>query len=324
MTVTDQRDAAAASRTAPRVRRPTSRLRRREAVAAYLFTSPFIIGFLIFTAFPMLFSIYMSFHEWDIARPPEWVGLGNYARMAEDELVAKAVFNTIFYVALSVPLGLSLSFGLALLLNMRLRGAGIWRTLFYLPAVVPVVATTILWMWIFNKNFGLLNAMLEPLGVEKISWLGDPRYTKLSLVIMSMWGAGGGTVILLAALKNVPAELYEAATIDGAGSWQRFRHITVPMISPVLFFQLIIGIIGALQIFTQAYVLAGRNSSAFGGPRNSLLFFVPYLYQNAFRFFKLGYASALAWSLFLVIVLITVVQFRTLGRRVYYEVDQRR
>jgi multiple sugar transport system permease protein len=196
--------------------------------------------------------------------------------------------------------------------------------LFYLPAVVPAVATTILWMWIFNKDFGLLNSLLVALGMEKVSWLGDPRFTKPSLIIMGLWGAGGGTVILLAALKNMPGELHEAATIDGANAWQRFWYITIPMVSPALFFQLIVSVIGTLQIFTQAYVLVGRNSTSFGGPRNSLLFFVPYLYLNAFRFFKLGYASALAWALFVVIVLVTLLQFRMLGRRVYYEFDVRR
>jgi multiple sugar transport system permease protein len=311
-------------RRAPRRAGRLSSLARREALAAYLFTAPFLLGFLLFTAFPMLFSIYISFHEWSTTSAPVWVGAENYVRVFNDKLVRTAAYNTVYYVVFSVPIGLSLSFGLALLLNQRVRGEGVWRTLFYLPSVVPAVATTILWMFIFNTDFGLLNAMLAPLGIEKIKWLGDPRFTKPSLIIMSLWGAGGGTVILLAALKNVPAELYEAATIDGASALQRFRHITIPMISPALFFQLIISVIGALQLFTQAYVLVGRNASSFGGVRNSLLFFVPYLYQNAFRFFKLGYASALAWMLFVVIVVITLIQFRTLGNRVYYEFDQRR
>lgn len=323
MAVTNNRDSAVARGLRPRARRMSS-LARREALAAYIFTAPFTLGFLLWTAFPMAFSIYMSFHQWDITRPPEWVGLDNYARLLTDPLFRIAVLNTLYFVAFSVPLGLAVSFGLALLLNQRVRGEGVWRTIFYLPAVVPAVATTILWMWILNKDFGILNALLAPLGIPKISWLVDPRFTKPSLIIMSLWGAGGGTVILLAALKNVPAELYEASKIDGANAWQRFRHITTPMVSPALFFQLIMSVIGSLQIFTQAYVLVGRNSTSFGGARNSLLFFVPYLYQNAFRFFKLGYASAMAWVLFIVIVLITLLQFRTLGRRVYYEFDQQR
>jgi len=301
-----------------------SALRRREALAAYLFTAPFLLGFLIFTLFPMLFSIYMSFHEWNITTPPEPVGLENYARLLTDPQFQIAVGNTLYYVLLSVPLGLVTSFSLALLLNQRVRGEGIWRTLFYLPSVVPAVATTILWMWIFNKDFGLLNALLANFGIAKVSWLGDPNFTKPSLILMSLWGAGGGTVILLAALKNVPVELYEAATLDGANAWQRFWRITIPMVSPALFFQLIMSVIGALQIFTQTYVLVGRNGGSFGGPRNSLLFFVPYLYLHAFRFFKLGYASAMAWVLFIAIVLITLVQFKVLGSRVYYEFDSRR
>ncbi len=322
MALTNKRDLSVARQGAGRGL--LSSLARREALAAYLFTAPFVLGFLIFTLFPMLFSIYMSFHEWDITRPPEPVGFENYGRLLSDPQFRIAVGNTLYYVLFSVPLGLAVSFGLALLLNQRVRGEGIWRTLFYLPSVVPAVATTILWMWIFNKDFGLLNALLANFGIAKISWLGDPAYTKPSLILMSLWGAGGGTVILLAALKNVPAELYEAATLDGAGPFQRFWHITVPMISPALFFQLIMSVIGALQIFTQTYVLVGRNGGSFGGPRNSLLFFVPYLYLHAFRFFKLGYASAMAWVLFLAIVVITLIQFRALGRRVYYEFDSRR
>lgn len=322
MALTNKRDLSVAR---PRAARGMlASLARREALAAYLFTAPFLLGFLIFTLFPMVFSIYMSFHEWDITRPPEPVGVENYARLLSDPQFRLAVGNTLYYVLVSVPLGLAASFGLALLLNQRVRGEGIWRTLFYLPSVVPAVATTILWMWIFNKDFGLLNALLSNIGIAKISWLGDPAYTKPSLILMSLWGAGGGTVILLAALKNVPVELHEAATLDGASTLQRFWHITIPMISPALFFQLIISVIGALQIFTQTYVLVGRNGGSFGGPRNSLLFFVPYLYLHAFRFFKLGYASAMAWVLFLAIVAITLVQFRTLGSRVYYEFDSRR
>ncbi|WP_026370729.1 carbohydrate ABC transporter permease [Kallotenue papyrolyticum] len=301
-----------------------SRLAQQEALAAYVFIAPFVLGLLIFTAFPMLFSLVISFHTWDLTRPPEWVGLENYRQVFRDPLVRIAAGNTILYVVFSVPLGLGLSFALALLLNQRVRGEGLWRTIFYIPSVVPLVATTILWMVIFNTEYGILNALLQLLGLPKIRWLTDPRFTKPSLILMSLWSSGGSTVILLAALKQVPLELYEAATIDGASAWQRFRLITIPMISPALFFQLVTGVIFSLQIFTQAYVLAGRNVSAFGGPRNSLLFFVPYLYQNAFRFFKLGYASALAWILFAVIITMTLVQFHVLGRRVYYEFDRPR
>lgn len=297
---------------------------RKEALAAYLFVSPFIIGFLVFTLFPMLFSIYMSFSEWDIARPPVWVGLQNYQAMFSDKVLGQAWYNTLFFVIFSVPLTLAFSFALALLLNRKMKAGGVWRTVFYLPAVMPAVATTILWLWIFTKDFGLLNYILSPLGLPKISWLGDPNYTKISLIIMSLWQAGGGTVILLAALKNVPQELYEAAMIDGANSWQRFRHITIAMVSPALFFQLIISMIGALQMFTQTYVLAGRNQNSPGGPRNSLMFYVMYLYLNAFRYFNMGYASAMAWVLFFVIVLITLIQFKTLGNKVYYEFETRR
>ncbi|NOK61841.1 MAG: sugar ABC transporter permease [Chloroflexi bacterium AL-W] len=301
-----------------------SSLEKKEAIAAYLFVAPFIIGFLLFTLFPMVASFFISFTEWDIARDPEWIGLENYAAMLEDEVLGIAIYNTIFFVIISVPLGLLTSFSLAVLLDQRVHLVGMWRTLFYLPSVMPAVATTILWIWIFNKDFGLLNAMLQWFGLPKVSWLVDPRFTRYTLIIMSLWQAGGGTVILLAALKNVPTELYEAATIDGASGWQRFFFITIPMVSPALFFQLIIGVIGAIQIFAQSYVLSGRSTTSPGGPRNSLMFYVLYLYLNAFRYFNIGYASALAWLLFMVIVIITVVQFKTVGRLVYYEVDQRR
>jgi multiple sugar transport system permease protein len=321
MDATQAREIAAAPQAQPR---PFFTLARREALAAYLFTAPFTLGFLLFIAYPMAFSIYLSFHDWNFIDAPVWAGLEHYIKVFTDPLVRIASYNSLYMTLIGVPLGLTISFALAILLNQRVRGEGVWRTLFYLPSVVPAVATTILWLFIFNKEFGLLNGLLANFDIEKISWLGDHRYTKISLIIMGTWGAGGGTVILLAALKNVPVELYEAATIDGANAWHRFRYITIPMVSPALFFQLVTGVIFTLQIFTQAYVLVGRNSTSFGGPRNSLLFFVPYLYQNAFRFFNAGYASALAWVLFVVIVLITLVQFRVWGSRVYYEFDQRR
>lgn len=303
-------------------RRPQklSRLARREALAAYLFISPFLAGFLLFTIFPMAFSLFISTNEWDIARPPIWVGLGNYLAMARDQVFWKAVFNTAYFASFSVPLSLVASLALAALLNQQVKGTGIWRTIFYLPSLMPAVASMVLWIWIFNRDFGLLNAILSHLGVEKISWLGDPRYTKPSLVIMNLWQTGGSTVIFLAALKGVPAEFYDAAQIDGAGRWQRFRHITIPMISPVLFLQLIMGLIWALQVFTQVYVLSTRARNSPGGVRNSLMFYVLYLYLNAFRYWKMGYASALAWVLFIIILAITLVQFRTVGRLVYYEV----
>ncbi len=297
-----------------------SRLARREAVAAYLFISPFLAGFLLFTLFPMVFSLFISLNEWDIARPPVWQGLANYAHMFEDKIFWTAVSNTAYYALLSVPLSLATGLGLALILNEKVKGTGIWRTIFYLPSLMPAVASMLLWIWIFNRDFGLLNAALAPFGVSKISWLGDPRFTKPSLILMGLWQTGSGTVIMLAALKGVPSELYDAAQIDGAGRWQRFLHITIPMISPVLFLQLIVGIIYGLQMFTQAFVLAARARNSPGGVRNSLMFYVLYLYLNAFRYWKMGYASALAWMLFLVILAITFVQFKTVGKLVYYEV----
>ncbi len=296
---------------------------RREALVAYLFVAPFILGLLIFIIFPMGFSLYMSFTSWDVARPPEWIGLENYAALAEDELVHTAVYNTFFFTVFSVPLGIGVALGLAMLLNQNVRGAGLWRTLFYMPSLVPAVATTLLWVWIFNKDYGIFNAFLGLFNIPHISWLGDPRYIKPSLIIMSLWQSGGGTVIFLAALKSVPQEYYDASQLDGANAWQRFWHITLPLISPALFFMLTTGFIFSLQSFNNVYVLASRPGgvNSPGGPRNTWLFYVLYLYLNAFRYWKMGYASALAWALFVVIVIITLIQFRTVGARVYYETE---
>jgi len=291
------------------------KLARSEAIDCYTFISPWIIGFLIFTVGPMLFSIGLSFCKWDIFRPAGFVGLNNYQKVAADPLFAKSLANTLFYTVFAVPLGIAGALALSLLLNRKIRGISIYRTIYYLPAILSGVAVALLWRWIFNPDYGVLNAILaDTFGVgHPPQWLMDERWSKPSLILMSLWGIGGGMVIFLAGLQGIPEQLYEAAEIDGANVLQRFRHITLPMLSPVIFFNLIMGVIGSFQVFTQVYIMTG------GGPANSTLFYVLYLFNNGFRFFKMGYASALAWVLFVIIMAVTLVQFKLAGRWVYYE-----
>jgi len=287
--------------------------RRREALAAYLFLSPWILGFVIFLAGPMIASLYLSFTEYKIIRPAVWLGVANYTRMFSDELFYHSLKVTVTYTTFSVPLGMVFALCIALLLNQKVVLSGMFRTIFYLPSVISGVAVAIVFAWIFNYRFGILNYFLSLLGIQGPSWLGHPRWTLWAFVIMSLWGIGGTVVIFLAALQGVPQALYEAAEIDGAGAWRRFLNITLPMISPAILFVLIMGVIGTLQTFTQAYVMTG------GGPANATLFYILYLYKNAFNWFEMGYASALAWVLFLIILALTLIMLRSSTRWVYYE-----
>jgi multiple sugar transport system permease protein len=279
----------------------------------YLFISPWIVGFLVFTAGPMLASLFFSFTQYDIAHPPKWIGLDNYNTMVHTDLFWKSLGVTTYYSLVSVPLGIVISLAIALLLNQRVRGMAFFRTIFYTPAVVSGVAVSLLWLWMFDAQFGLINWGLSFLGIQGPQWLLDENSVIPALIIMSLWGIGGGIVIYLAGLQGIPTELYEAAAIDGANGWRKFRNITLPMMSGVIFFNLIIGIINSFQIFTQAYIMTG------GGPHYASLFYVLYLYQNAFQYFNMGYASALAWVLFLIVLGITLAVFKSSGRWVYYE-----
>lgn len=282
----------------------------------YSFTFPWILGFLLLTAGPMLYSLYLSFTNFSGFGTPEWTGIDNYTRMfTEDPLFWTSLWNTVFYSMLSVPLSLITGYLLAVLLNQKVKFIGIFRTIFYLPSIVPTVATALLWTLIFQPNFGIANAMLDFFGLPTSLWLLSEQMVKPTLVIMSLWGIGGGMVIYLASLQEVPRSLYEAAELDGASTWQKFWNITVPITSPVIFFQLIMGLIGALQVFTEAYVV----SSGSGGPNYQSMFFVFYLYQQGFRYFNQGYGSALAWVLFVIVLLLTAFVFRSVGRKVYYE-----
>lgn len=290
---------------------------RREAITGYLFVAPAVLGFLLWVAGPMLFSAWLSLTEWDLLTPPRFVGVRNYVTMFNDPLFWQSLRVTFYFTVVSVPLFQALSFAVALLMNVKVRGIAIFRTIYYLPSIVPVVANAMLFAWIFNSDFGLLNAGLRAVGLPKILWLQDPRWAMPALITMTMWGIGGAMLIYLAGLQGVPQQLYEAAEIDGANYWHRFRHVTVPMMSSVIFFNLVLGLIGALQTFTQGYIITN------GGPRNATLFYALYLYRQAFTNFKMGYAAALAWVLFVIVLVLSLLVFRYLGRQVYYEDEGR-
>ncbi len=293
--------------------RRRSRLLWSEYRDAYLMVSPFVVGFLVFTAGPMLASIALTFMRWELVVPPQWIGLENFQQLIGDRYVSIALANTAYYTFLAVPLGLIVALLIALLLNWRVPFISYHRTIFYLPSVTPIVASTLLWAYVFNPQFGLANAALEVFGLPAQRWFWDPVSAKPSFVIMSMWGFGSAMVIFLAGLQGIPAHLYEAASIDGAGRFTRFWHVTIPMLTPTIFFNLVMGMIGSFQVFTAAYIITN------GGPADSTLFYVLYLFRNAFQFFKMGYASALAWLLFVIIMAFTLLQFWLSRRWVYYE-----
>ncbi|WP_125132870.1 sugar ABC transporter permease [Microbacterium sp. 10M-3C3] len=297
------------------------RYNRREALAGYLFISPWIIGFLIFTAGAMAYSLFISFSDYNLAtnsaRP---VGVDNYARLFEDPRVAVSLSNTLFYVVMAVPLEIIFALVLAMLLNRVGRGAGVFRTLYYLPKMTPAVATASVFFLLLNGNSGAVNQALRAVGLPGPQWLVDPAWVKPSIVIMALWTVAGTMVIFLAALKNVPVELYEVASIDGAGPIRKFFSITLPMISGAMFFNVIVLSIAAFQIFDQAYVLFWRDQSN-ASPEASL-FYAIYLFQQAFRQFDFGFAAAMAWLLFVLILIVTLIQVKFGNRFVYYEGDR--
>lgn len=248
--------------------------------------------------------------------PPKWIAFGNYGRLLHDPLFWRSLYNTLYYTIISVPVSTVLAIAVALLLNMKVHGQSIYRTIFYLPSVVPIVASSVLWLWLFNPSFGLINSFLRAVGLPAPGWLFSQLWVKPSLIIMGLWGLGAPIVIYLAALQGVPQELYEAAELEGCGRWRRIWHITVPMISPVILFNVIMGLINSFQYFTQAYVMTQ------GGPDNASLFYAVYLYRQAFQYLNFGYASAMAWLLFIVILAATVLVFRSSAKWVYYGGDR--
>jgi multiple sugar transport system permease protein len=278
----------------------------------YLFIAPWIIGFIVFTAGALLGSFSISLTEWNIVGAPIFIGLENYRKMVEDEFFWKSLKVTLLYL-FNVPLNLTLGLLLALLLNQKIKGVGIFRTIFYLPSVTAGVAVSLLWMWIFNPRFGVINVLLKMIGIIGPAWLGSETWALPALIMMSIWGVGGGMLIYLGALQGIPTTFYEAATLDGAGVWKKFLYITIPMVTPVLLLNLIMGVIVSFQSFTQAYIMTQ------GGPNYATLFYVLYLYEQAFRWFNMGYAAALSWVLFLLILVCTYLIFRTSSHWVYYE-----
>ena len=285
----------------------------RQAWEGRLFALPFILGFLAFWLYPLAYSIYLVFQEWDLLTPPRFVGLDNVAKLLTDESIGISLANTAYYTFIGVPLQLLLALALALLLNIKTRGLALYRTLFYLPAMTPIVASAIVWLQILHPEFGILNSFLTTLGLKPVNWLFDPQAAKPAFILMTLWSVGPQMVIFLAGLQGVPQSLYEAAEIDGAGRIQRFFAITIPLISSITFFNLVVGIIASFQVFTTAFIMTQ------GGPQNATLFLVLYLYRNGFQYFKMGYASAIAWMLFFIIVIFTVLQFRLASRWVYEE-----
>jgi multiple sugar transport system permease protein len=291
---------------------------RKEGITFYLLISPWLLGFLFFILGPMVSSLYISFTNWDLLTNSKWIGLENYIKaFTGDDLFWQSLKVTMIYSLFSVPLGLIVSLGVAMLLNQAVRGMRIFRTIFYLPAVVSGVSVMVLWMYIFNPQIGLLNTFLGYLGINGPGWIFDPKWAMVSIIIMGLWGVGGGIIIWLAGLNGIPDYLYEAADLDGASKFQKFMHITIPMLTPTIFFNLITGIIGALQTFGQAYVMTK------GGPMNSTLFFNYYLFKKAFEEFDMGYASALAWILFIIIFIFTLLVFKSSAFWVHYEGERK-
>ena len=287
---------------------------RRNLFVGLAFISPWIAGFLVFTLYPVCASLFLSFCDYDVLTSPVWIGTLNYSELVADSIFWKSLYNTLFFAAFSLPLGLVMSLLVAVLLNQSVRGRSTFRAIFFLPSLIPVVASSVLWLWILNGNFGLLNEALRALGISHPpQWLSDPAWTKPSLVLMSLWGVGSSMVIYLAALQDVPRSLYESAELDGAGAWSKFVHITLPLISPVIYFNLIMGIIGSIQVFSQGYIMMPA-----GGPQRSSLFCAVYLFLNAFEYRQMGYACAMAWVLFLLILLLTWLATRGTRKMIFY------
>lgn len=287
---------------------------RRNLRNGLAFISPWLIGFLLFTAVPIGLSLYYSFCDYALTapdRPPVWVGLDNYRQLVHDPIFWKSLGNTLYYAAMALPAGVLFSLGLALMLNADIRGQAIYRTIIFLPSLIPAAAAAMLWLWLFNSRLGLLNHLLGLVGLPGVEWLGV-KMAMPSLALMSLWGVGNTVVIYLAGLQDVPRDLLEAAEIDGAGRWGRLIHVTLPMLSPVIFFNLVMAIIGTFTVLTIPYIMTG------GGPNNATYFYTMYNYDNAFRYLRMGYASALAWVQLVIILILTAIAFWSARKWVHY------
>jgi multiple sugar transport system permease protein len=295
-------------------------LARSEERRFFGFLTPWMLGFVLFGGGPVVASLVISFTNWSLLTPPTWAGLANYQKLIADPLFYKSLVNTLYFGLGSVALGITTSFLLAILLNQRVRGVGFFRTIFYLPSVVAGVATAVLWVNILNPDYGLINTLLGFVGIKGPGWLIDPNWSIPGLILMAVWGSGNTIVIYLAGLQNVSPSLYEAATLDGAGWWRRFWSVTVPQMSPVIFFNLVTSLIASFQSYALVLVMtSGVSSPGGGGPNNSTLMLGLYIYQQAFQSFNMGYASALSWAMFLVIGVVLGIQFVLSRRWVHYE-----
>jgi multiple sugar transport system permease protein len=300
-----------AARTRPRRWSPQ---RRRDLGWGLAFASPAIIGLAWFTLYPMAASLYYSFTHYSVFGGARWIGLTNYRTLLEDPNVWRSLKNSLYILGLSIPAGIAVALILALLLNLDVKGMSVYRTIFYLPSIMPAVAAAVVWGYVFNAQYGVVNDLLGKVGIQGPSWLASTTWAKPALVIMSVWGVGNLMIILLAGLQDVPKDLQDASKVDGANRFQSFRNVTIPFLGPHLFFAVITGLIAGFQYFTPVYVLTDGD----GGPAGSTLVFPLYIYQNAFRYFNMGYASALAWVLMLITMAITAIVFRGLSRRIYY------
>ena len=297
-----------------RRRRRRTRQDRHNLKWGLIFCSPAIAGLLIFTAYPVLRSLQQSFTSATMLTEGRFLGLTNFRELFTDAAFWNSLYNTVYIMIRAVPIGIVVALALALLLNMRVRGRSVYRVIFFIPSIVPLVAGAVVWSYVFDAQYGVLNSMLGGIGIAGPAWLDDPAWAKNALVIMSVWGVGNLMVIMLAGVQDVPAQLYEQAKIDGAGAFSRFRNVTMPFMSPHLLFALVTGLIAGFQYFTEVFVITAGT----GGPAGSTMVAGLYLYQNAFVFFKVGYASAMAWVLFVLSAICAVIVFRTVGRRVYY------
>ncbi|MHB0878803.1 MAG: carbohydrate ABC transporter permease [Anaerolineae bacterium] len=298
--------------------RRSTRRRRRE-IAGWLFVSPWVVGFLIFTAGAMLFSLGLTLFDTDLLTETRYIGLRNFVKLSQDSLFLKSLTVTATYVLMAAPLQVAAALAIALMLNnKKMAAVGVWRTLYYMPSIVSGIAVSLLWMWVLNPDFGLLNYLLSLVGIQGPRWVYSEQWAIPSFVLMGVWAAGSNMLLYLAGLQSIPTPLYEAAAIDGAGSWKRFWNITIPMLSPTIFFNLVMTLIGAFQVFTQSFVITA------GGPNNATLTIVLFLYRKGFEQLHFGYASAVAWVLFVIIMVFTLLVFRSSSAWVYYEGELRK
>lgn len=286
----------------------------KEARAGLLFASPWFFGFLVFLLYPLCASLYYSFCDYSVLKAPVFIGLDNYTELFKDDVFYTSLYNTLFYALFALPLSTLMALGLAMLLNSKVKGLAFYRTIFFLPSIVPMISLAMLWLWMFNGEFGLVNNGLNAIHLPTQPWLTDKSWTKPALIFMSMWGVGNAMVIYLAGLQNVPQPLYEASDLDGATPWQKTWNVTLPMLSPVIQFNVILGMIGSLQVFAIPYVMFSS-----GGPERSAYFYAMYLYDNAFNYQRMGYASAMGWIMFIVIFIATRIAIKISDKRVHYE-----